>query len=1114
KVVLEADLRRQIEDLIRDEFSGEGGSTGKVEMDPLERDALVNALENKGFLRIHAEEATEYNYDINGALDWLCIYVPEDDLPHAYLSKVKSAVSHGQSNKASLHRDWAVENMVKSGFSHEQCRTAYEANSCNELDALAQLFKKLSETEENMAESVDASVIDKDELKITRSEELEALESIYGPEIVAQDEEHHMIRVKINSFENPDLEVFLCVGFSESSIYPYELPAIMIECPTIPAYIRLCILKGLSTEARAWIGTPMVFEAVNWIEANMDQLIQKPTITLVQLKETLSSSKKKVVAPANENTAAKKPESSKRRTGNTKLTPSQIMSIGKDLQIKYERHSKSPEYLRMLAGREKLPSYKYRHEIISATENSQVVIICGETGCGKSTQTGQFILEHILETGRGGTLNMMCTQPRRISAMSLAERVAAERAEQVGQTIGYSIRGETSRSSDTKLTFCTTGILLRMLQSDPSLDGISHVIVDEVHERSVDSDFLLVILRELVKSRPDFRLILMSATINSETFSSYFDGAPVLNIPGFTHPVKDVYLEDILRDSKYVPDAFRNRPSNDPDEDNTTNITTKVVSWVLRKESPSNPVDYSLVAATIKHICETATDEGAVLVFLQGAMEIKRCIDTIQNDIGSQFRLELIPLHAQLSPKEQTKVFKRPPKGVRKVVVSTNVAETSITIEDVVFVIDAGRVKEMKFENSTLCLVETLASRASCKQRRGRAGRVRPGICYKLFSKRLENTEMSAHSIPEILRVPLEQLCLSLKAMGVNDVVSFLGKAIDPPSAENISNAVTLLEDLNAIDHTSGELTALGKHIATIPADLRIAKMLIFGSIFNCVGPVLTIAAILSSKSPFVIPFDKRAEGQAARNTFMWDKSDLLTDCRAFDAWMSACKGGKRSELNFCEDNFMSSTTLVSISDLRRQYLDTLVDIGFIKRADVNHAINNEGNCNQNSNNGRVVKAAIAAGLYPQAATVQHPDVLYFETAHGTMAKDHDTKEIKFFVGDEEVFLHPSSCMSSVALFEDLLVIYHAKVLTSKVFLRDATMVGPWPVILFGGDLTVDHEGRTITVGNNIIKYQAFSRIAVLANGLRRKLDKVLEEKIQNPEMDVLKTPVGKLLIS
>ncbi|KAJ3022647.1 UNVERIFIED_CONTAM: hypothetical protein HDU68_009010 [Siphonaria sp. JEL0065] len=1125
KVVLDADMRKEVEDLVRDEFGGNadgGGDAVKVELDPVEREAIIEAVVNKGFLRIHAEEATEYNYDLNGALEWLCIYVPEDggveNLPHAYLSKAKSSITHGQSTKTSLNRDWAVQNMIKSGFSSCQCQQAYDATN-SELDGLAHLFQKLSmdESISELSPSTDESSIDRDELVLSRSEELEALESIYGSESVVKDDEHHMIRIKINSFANPDLDIHLCIGVSEKSLYPHDLPAIMLDCHEIPAYIRLCVLKGLSTEARLWVGMPMVFEAVNWVEANLDQILEKPTITLVELKNAFSG-KKASARVVNKEVAVKVVDNNKRGGWNKpKLSELELASLGKQLQLTYEKHIKTPEYTKMLVGRQRLPSYKFRDEIIQATENSSVVIICGETGCGKSTQTGQFLLEHILATGRGGTLNMMCTQPRRISALSLAERVAAERAEQVGQSIGYSIRGENARSKDTKLTFCTTGILLRMLQGDPTLTGISHVIVDEVHERSVDSDFLLVILRQLIKSRPtDFRLILMSATINSETFSEYFGGAPVLNIPGFTHPVKDVYLDEILRVSKYIPEAYKYRPAttSQEDEDVGGNAHTKAANWVLRKESPSNPVDYSLVAATIKHICETADDEGAVLVFLQGAMEIKMCIDTIQNDIGALYRLDLIPLHAQLSPKEQTKVFKRPAKGVRKVVVSTNVAETSITIEDVVFVIDAGRVKEMKFENSTLCLVETLASRASCKQRRGRAGRVRPGICYKLFTKRLENSEMSAHSIPEILRVPLEQLCLSLKAMGINDVLSFLGSAIDPPSVTNITTAITLLQDLNAIDHVSGELTPLGKHIATIPADLKIAKMLIFGCIFHCIGPILTIAAILSSKSPFVAPFEKRSEAQAARLSFMWDKSDLLTDARAFDAWMAVCKQGKRAQLVFCEDNFMSSPTLVSISDLRRQYLDTLVDIGFIKRSEISATLDGDGEYNIYSNNGRIIKAAIAAGLYPQAATVQHPELLYIETAHGALAKDHNTKEIKFFTdaGSQEVFLHPSSCMSSVCLFEDLLVIYHQKVLTTKVFLRDATMVSPWPILMFGGDLIVDHEGRTVSVGP-VIKYQAFPRIAVLVNALRKKLDKVLEDKIQQPDMDVLKTALGRVLI-
>ncbi|ORY36563.1 P-loop containing nucleoside triphosphate hydrolase protein [Rhizoclosmatium globosum] len=601
----------------------------------------------------------------------------------------------------------------------------------------------------------------------------------------------------------------------------------------------------------------------------------------------------------------------------------------------------------MLRGRQNLPSYKFRDQIIDAVEKNQVVIICGETGCGKSTQTGQFLLEHLVSTGRGGRCNMICTQPRRISAISLAERVAAERAEAVGESIGYSIRGENVRSPSTRLIFATTGILLRMLQGDPSLAKVTHVIVDEVHERSVDSDFLLVILRDLVAKRPDFRLVLMSATIDSETFSGYFGGAPVLQIPGFTHPVTDLYLEDVLRLTKYVPETRRARIVQKSDSSNTKEeiealrtsyesmaLEPKAVTWLL-KESAFDAVDYSLVAAT--------GDDGAVLVFLQGAMEIKRCIDAIREAVDG---VECLPLHAQLSPKEQGLVFRRVKKGLRKVVVATNVAETSITIDDCVFVIDAGHVKEMRYENSTLCLVDTLASRASCKQRRGRAGRVRPGTCYKLFTRNLEQTHMASHAVPEILRVPLEQLCLSLKAM-----------AISAPSEQNVDGAVRVLRDLRAVDTVTDKLTPLGKHMASLPVDLRIGKMLVYGAIFGCLGSVLTVAAILSNKSPFMAPSDRRDEAKERRKTFMWDKK--------------ASGKGKRAEAEFCETNFLSMATLTAISDSRKQYLDTLVDIGFVNGEEAKLTLSGGG------------KLPSPAGLYPQIVSIKHPDVTYVETAHG-----------------------------------------------------------------------------------------------------------------------------------
>ncbi|KAJ3029969.1 UNVERIFIED_CONTAM: hypothetical protein HDU68_010546 [Siphonaria sp. JEL0065] len=1140
KVSLSAGMRALVEDLIRGDLGEQQQSTTDspriIDLDESERSQILDSLVSKGFRRLHAEEALEYTSDVTSALNWLCIYVPEDDLPASFHAKPTNTITHGQSTTESLNRERAVTHMTQSGFNADTCCTEYDANGSSELKAIASLVTKLSS---DTSTSPPPSNLDPSELSQSWTDELEAVESIFGTDAIRQNNRNHMVEITIDfsSTSNPVSErVQLHIGRPEGSTYPHELPAVLIVCPEIPAYIRLSLLRGLVREAsQKWIGSAMLFEMVQWIQENFAQVVENPGVSLVELKKVVETRKAIVVGTVTKSASATsgnvKGGSAKKKTRAVE-TEAEIEVKGKELQQKYLEKIETAAYKTMLRFRQNLPSYKFRDQIINSVESNQVVIICGETGCGKSTQTGQFILEHLLSTGHGGACNMICTQPRRISAMALAERVAAERAETVGETIGYAIRGENVRGPSTRLIFATTGILLRMLQGDPSLNRVTHVIVDEVHERSVDSDFLLVILRDLVVRRPDFRLILMSATIDSETFSNYFNGAPVLNIPGFTHPVKDVYLEEILQISRYLPETRRVRPQQqqvtkqDIQKDavealretyEAMSLDPKAVTWLL-KESPSDAIDYSLVAATIRHVCETnKDDDGAILIFLQGAMEIKRCIDVIRDEVGGDHSLDLMPLHAQLSPKEQGSVFRRAKKGFRKVVVSTNVAETSITIDDVVFVIDAGRVKEMQFENSTLCLVDTLASRASCKQRRGRAGRVRPGTCYKLFSENLEQTQMSSHAVPEILRVPLEQLCLSLKAMGVEDVKAFLGKAITPPSGVNIENAVRVLRELHAVDKESEKLTPLGKHMASVPADLRLSKMLIFGSIFHCIHPVLTIAAILSSKSPFVAPFEKRDEAKAKRAAFLWDKSDLLTDAKAYDAWLEASKKGKRSEMAFCEENFLSSTALIAISDLRKQYLDNLVEIGFVKAEEAKLALVGGGNCNAYAKDSRVVKASIAAGLYPQIATIKHPDVTYVETAHGAVEREALPHEIEYSTeNDGQVFLHPSSVLGQVTKYEDLFLCFHAKIQTSKVFLRDGTMISPWPILMFGGQLSVDHDARTVDV-DGFSKFQAFPRIAVLVNGLRKQLDKALERKIRDPGLDVVNEGgskgVGALLL-
>ncbi|KAJ3332894.1 ATPdependent RNA helicase [Blyttiomyces sp. JEL0837] len=1091
-VTLTEGMRNLIEDLVRqaeeqeDDDGGESNVGGGLSESDKQR--VIEQIVERGFRKAHAVESLGCCQDLTSALDWLCIYVPEDDraiadLPPSFMVKQKE-IAAGQNTPAALAKEWAVKRMVHSGFSHKACGEAYDISDASELKALAYLATSLIDDPSALPPPPDD--LDPEELRIAFEDEVEALKSIYGEEAFSLDMKRNVMCITINS--NHD-GVILDFGVPEGSLYPYVLPALVVRCETLPAYIKLGILKATANEAVKCIGAPMIYSLVSWLEENINGLIENPPPLRSLVKEKTMTTK---LVPKTESSPQIGGKSKKPRGQYQKSkSPEEIAAEGERLKKLFEAKSSSAEFQRMLKDRQRLPSASFRENIVKAVETNSAVIICGETGCGKSTQTGQFLLEGLLKSGQAGACNIVCTQPRRISAMSLAERVAAEQAEKIGQTIGYAIRGETVRGKDTKLMFCTAGILLRMLQNDPKLKGITHVIVDEVHERSVDGDFLLVILRELIVARPDCRLILMSATVNSETFSAYFGHAPVLNIPGFTHPVTQIYLEDFFASTKYIPDG-NNRPrrpkakitaSGDKEnaqQDVSDNIDFTKLSLdpkaleYLSAEGPDDPLDYTLISHIVKHICTKIAEEGAILIFLQGAMEIKKCIDTIKYECP-ELSLELLPLHANLSARDQSAVFRRPRASVRKIVVATNIAETSITIEDVVYVIDSGRVKEMQFENKTLRLTDTLASRASCKQRQGRAGRVRPGTCFKLFSRKLEKNHMLAHPVPEILRVPLEQLCLSLKAMGVNDVVSFLSQAIDPPPSENIADAVGVLTELRAVDSVSGELTPLGKHMAAIPADLRIAKMLIFGCIFHCLDPVLTIAAIMSSKSPFVIPPDQRQEGREARAQFTWDKSDWLTDCRVFDAWLDAYGAGRAKERSFCEKNFLSSTTLVSISDLRKQYLENLIEAGFAPRDD-------QSSVNVNSKHARVIKASIVAGLYPQLVSIKLPEVTYLETAHGAMAKEAETHEISFLTKDDgRVFLHPSSILFSTTKYEDSFLVYHMKVSTSKVFIRDATMVSPWPVLMFGGQLNVDHNGRTVEV-DGFCKFQAFPRIAVCEN--------------------------------
>lgn len=417
-------------------------------------------------------------------------------------------------------------------------------------------------------------------------------------------------------------------------------------------------------------------------------------------------------------------------------------------------------YQYMLKARMQLPMWAFKDEVLRTIERQQVVIICGETGCGKSTQVPAFILEHELSQGR--ICKIYCTEPRRISAISLARRVSEELGERKSglgtsrSMVGYAIRLESQITNQTRLIYATTGIVMRLMESSDDLSYITHLVLDEVHERSIDSDFLLIILRRLMIRRPNLKVILMSATVDAGRFSAYLDGAPILTVPGRTFPVETKFLEDAVELTNYNLD--RGKPQmdyvvdyDDAEVEDISDQNTKTeAANNLRAYSVSTRktlahldeyrIDYNLILLLLEKIAvhaEYINYSKAILVFLPGIAEIRRLNDILSGHPLFTQGWYIYPLHSTIASEEQERAFQVPPQGVRKIVLATNIAETGITIPDVTCVVDTGKHREMRFDERRQLsrLIETFISRANAKQRRGRAGRVQKGLCFHLFTK-------------------------------------------------------------------------------------------------------------------------------------------------------------------------------------------------------------------------------------------------------------------------------------------------------------------------------------------------------------------------------------------
>ncbi|CAG0917375.1 unnamed protein product [Notodromas monacha] len=696
-----------------------------------------------------------------------------------------------------------------------------------------------------------------------------------------------------------------------------------------------------------------------------------------------------------------------------------------------------------------LPVNKYQSVIVDAVRENPVVVLSGDTGCGKSTQVPQIILDELISQRMGADASIIVAQPRRISAISLAKRIAYERRERVGETIGYQVRldarlPETSRGS---IVFCTGGILLRKIMNDPTLEGVSHVILDEAHERDVTTDILMVFLRRAVKANPNLKVVIMSATINVDLFARYFHGAPVVNVPGRLFPVNVHYLDSFVNTmyGNRIPDEvlgiLRTAPDDNFEQDRITSSA-------------------ELVAKTVEYIHGTR-DPGAILCFLPGWQEIKAVKSLLE-----EYRrrdMMILPVHSKLSNQDQEKIFSKPDVGVRKVILATNIAETSITIDDVKYVVDSGFHRQNKFNPriGVEYLATTWISKANANQRKGRAGRVSSGECFRLYPERVFDI-LEPFSVPEMLRCSLERVVLDVKSVWNNDekVSGFFDEVLQSPDAANVERALKDLREDGFIDGNE-ELSWLGKVLTPCPTHPKLAKALFYGAAFRCAGSVSDVVAALSAPRDILVGNVETRKEIRQKKRSEHASSDHLATLNFLEKCRPMTNSFKEL-VNYCWTNMIHHPTLRFVFDLSSSFLDYLEDRK-LYRGTIDHKMDSDEH---------VVLAALCAGLgLTRIVKVKHGEV-----SKGII----DTKAIslrtqsnhKALAGSESVFgggkteksIDPSTaCLMGFVQIES--------VERRARLLRDLSQISPLvPLLMCGRKLNfsrVDEETWQISVDHS-----------------------------------------------
>ncbi|CAM6115361.1 unnamed protein product [Calypogeia fissa] len=637
-------------------------------------------------------------------------------------------------------------------------------------------------------------------------------------------------------------------------------------------------------------------------------------------------------------------------------------------------------YMSYEKQRENLPIFKHRKSILYLVETHGVTVLIGETGCGKTTQIPQYLME----AGWADKGWMIaCTQPRRIAVQTVAARVAEERQGKLGAEVGYTIRFEdVTTPGVTRIKFLTDGVLIREMMADPLLAKYSVIMVDEAHERSLQTDILMGLLKKIQRRRPDLRLIIASATMDATAVAAFYDTS-----------------------AEKVPEPFF--VTNEPFPDRKPGLlSVEGRSFSVRVFYSKEPVsDYVLASVTTTLSIHKLEGPGDVLIFLPGQNEVDAVVDLLSEEAYNFSRksqgLLVLPLYAGLPRVDQEIVFKPAEQGTRKVVVATNIAETSVTIPGIVFVVDSGFSKQRYYNPDTDVdmLVTVPISKAAANQRTGRAGRVRPGQCYRLYTEDYYVEKMQAESLPEMQRSNLVPTILQLKALGIDNIMRF--DWIVSPAPQAMARALETLFSLGILN-TDAKLTALGYQLTEFPLDPMLGKMLLSSGELGCSEEALTIAATLSVPSIWVSSRDQQKALDAARNKFAVAEGDHISYLNVFEGFQKA----KRPP-QWCHQNFINYQAMKKVSDVRNQLSRLSRQIGVKLQ----------------SSGGEIqsILKAVTSGCFPHAAVLQPSGDRY-----------------KLLRGGEDLYIHPSSVLFRVY---PQWIVFQSAMITDKLYMREVAAI-------------------------------------------------------------------------